>query len=195
MRPGEGPVVGNLSFTHTPIAGVVVIHTQAASDLRGSFVRAFGTVEMQDLDTMSFKVRQVNLSRTAKRGSVRGMHAQRPPAAESKIVRVIHGNIFDVAVDLRKNSPTFLKWFAVELNQDNGLELLLPEGVAHGFQTLCDDVEMLYIHTADFDPNLEVRLHYNDPRLAITWPLGVTEVSERDRGASFLDDSFQGIEQ
>ena len=195
MRPAKGSTVGNLSFAQTPIGGVAVIHTQAASDSRGSFVRAFGVVEMQGLNATPFKVRQINLSRTAIRGSVRGMHAQRPPAAESKIVRVIRGSIFDVAVDIRKGSPTFMKWFGVELSQGNGLQLLLPEGVAHGFQTLCDDVEMLYMHTADFDPNLEVRLHYSDPRLAIAWPLGVTEVSDRDRSASFLDDTFQGIEQ
>jgi dTDP-4-dehydrorhamnose 3,5-epimerase len=124
---------------------------------------------------------------------VRGLHYQRPPQAEAKWVRCLKGRVFDVAVDLRRGSPTFLKWHAVELDGVSMNALLIPEGCAHGFQVLEPESELLYLHTATYTPGLEGAARYDDPRLAIRWPLPVTDLSERDRTHPLLDDSFEGI--
>ena len=136
---------------------------------------------------------QVNLSETRQIGTVRGMHYQRSPAAEAKLIHCLRGRVFDVAVDLRNNSPTFLQWHSVELAHDNDHAVFIPEGFAHGFQALTDDVQLLYLHTAPWAPNCEAGLRHDDPRLAITWPYLATLVSEKDRNYPLIDESYIGV--
>ena len=121
------------------------------------------------------------------------MHYQLPPSAEAKIVSCLRGAAFDVAVDLRRDSPTFLQWHAETLSAENHRSLVIPEGVAHGFQALADDCELLYFHTAAYDPAAERGLHPGDPRLAIAWPLPVERLSERDASHPPLTPEFDGV--
>jgi len=121
------------------------------------------------------------------------MHFQRPPHAEMKLVSCIRGEVWDVAVDLRVGSPTYLHWHAEQLSAENGFALLIPEGFAHGFQALTDDVDLLYCHSEAYTPAAEARLNPLDPKLAITWPLPVTELSVRDSQHPLLTAAFNGL--
>lgn len=176
----------------TPLSGVHVIDTEPVGDARGRFERLFCEHDWAPVRAGLHFV-QVNLSSTARRGTVRGLHFQHAPAAEAKLIRCVRGHVFDVAVDVRAGSPTFLHWHAVELRADEPREIFIPEGFAHGFQALSDDVQLLYFHTAPWTPACEVGLRHDDPRLAIAWPLPVTDVSERDRAHPPLDGSFTGF--
>ncbi|MDQ8031396.1 dTDP-4-dehydrorhamnose 3,5-epimerase [Bordetella genomosp. 1] len=183
----------NIVFTDTPLAGLRLARRPRAGDNRGFFSRLFSQADLQSAGWPA-PVNQVNHSYTATRGSVRGMHYQHHPHADTKLVQCVRGEVWDVAVDLRRASPTFLQWHAVRLSADNGLGLLIPAGFAHGFQTLTPDAELIYCHSAPYDPASEGALHHRDPRLAIDWPLAVTEVSARDQGHAFLDPGFQGLD-
>ena len=175
----------------TALAGVAIVETTPFIDNRGSFSRLFCTDELCTiLETRS--IRQINHSSTHPVGTVRGLHMQQPPYAEMKLIRCLKGGIWDIAVDLRKNSPTFLKWFAQELTPENGHMIVIPEGCAHGFQVLQQDSEMLYLHTAPYTPSSEHGYHPTDPKIAIRWPLEITEMSERDSSLPFIDESFTG---
>jgi dTDP-4-dehydrorhamnose 3,5-epimerase len=165
----------------TPIDGLWVVETEPVSDARGSFVRLSCERELAPV-CPGLRFVQTNLSVTARAGTVRGMHLQRPPAAEHKLVRCLAGRVFDVAVDLRPGSPTFLGWHATELSADVERSVLIGEGLAHGFQALSDDARLLYQHTAFWDPRREAGVRWDDPAIGIAWPLPVTAVSERDRG-------------
>jgi dTDP-4-dehydrorhamnose 3,5-epimerase len=121
------------------------------------------------------------------------MHFQHPPHAETKFVCCLRGEVFDVAVDLRRGSPTFLLWYAEILSADNHKTLVIPEGFAHGFQTLTKDCEMLYFHTAAYQAGSEGGLNTQDPRLAIQWPLDITEQSARDMAHPMLEQDFKGV--
>jgi dTDP-4-dehydrorhamnose 3,5-epimerase len=176
----------------TPLAGLEIVETSPVRDERGRFVRVFCDAELAPLHPM-LRIAQVNLSLTARRGTVRGMHFQRPPAAEAKLIRCVRGRVFDVAVDIRRGSPTFLQWHAVELDADRDRQIFIPEGFAHGFQALTDDAELLYLHTRPWSREHEDGLQPQDPRLAIDWPLPVVGLSARDRGAPRLDDGFAGV--
>lgn len=131
----------------TPLADLMLIETTPTRDQRGGFVRVFCETECTGLRPNLHWV-QINLSSTSLKGTIRGMHFQSPPAAEAKLIRCLRGRVFDVAVDLRAGSPTFLRWHGVELSENNSMQLFLPEGFAHGFQTLTDDAQLLYLHTA-----------------------------------------------
>lgn len=181
-----------LTISETPIAGVRTVERTVRSDTRGSLARLFCAQELEQAGWPD-PVAQVNHSRTAARGSIRGLHYQRPPGAERKLVSCIRGEIFDVAVDLRRGSPTFLRWHGEVLSAANGRALLIPPGCAHGFQTLSDDVEMIYLHSAFYAPELEGGVSPFDPALGIVWPLPVAEMSERDAGHPLLSAAFQGI--
>ncbi|MDN3921589.1 dTDP-4-dehydrorhamnose 3,5-epimerase family protein [Roseateles violae] len=181
-----------MRFHPTPLAGLWLIETEPRGDARGHLTRLFCEREFAAIRP-GLHFTQSNLTLTAQRGTVRGMHYQRAPALEAKLLRCLVGAVHDVVVDLRASSPTFGRWHAVELSQDNQRQLLIPEGCAHGFQTLTDGVQMLYQHTAAYDPGCEGGLRHDDPRLAIAWPLPVSLVSERDRGHPLLDDSFKGL--
>ena len=130
---------------------------------------------------------------TREPGTVRGMHFQLPPSAETKLIRCLRGRVFDVAVDLRRDSPTFLKWSGHELSATNAHLLVIPEGFAHGFQVLEPDSELLYLHTAFYDPAHEGGLSPADPMLAIRWPLPVNGLSDRDRNHPQLTADYRGI--
>ena len=123
----------------------------------------------------------MNHSITRQRGTIRGLHYQSPPHTETRLVSCIRGEIYDVAVDLRPDSPTFLRWHAELLSPENGRGLLIPEGFAHGFQTLTDDCEIIYCHSRAYAPTAEKGLRYNDPAVAIAWPLAPTVISDRDQ--------------
>jgi dTDP-4-dehydrorhamnose 3,5-epimerase len=121
------------------------------------------------------------------------MHFQYPPHAEMKLVRCLKGRVWDVAVDLRYRSPTFLQWHAEELTPNSGRMMVIPEGFAHGFQVLEPDSELLYLHTAPYTPSAEGGLRHNDPKLGIHWPLHVTDLSERDAAHPLIGEAFQGV--
>lgn len=179
-------------IVETPIAGLRVVQRKPIGDSRGYLERLFCAEELHTLASGK-PIVQINHTLTASRATVRGMHFQRPPYAEIKFVSCLHGEVFDVAVDLRDNSPTFLHWHAEVLSADNHKTLLLPQGFAHGFQTLSDDCEMLYFHTAAYAPEAEGGLNILDPRLAINWPLPVTGLSPRDAEHPLLNDDFAGL--
>jgi len=176
----------------TPLAGLYEIHTQPIGDARGRFTRLFCEQELAPIRS-GLHFTQINLSETHGRGTLRGMHYQTPPAAEAKLIRCLRGRVYDVAVDLRSASPTFLRWHALELATDNDRAVLIPEGFAHGFQALSDEVHLLYMHTAPWTPACEAGLRHDDPRLAIEWPLPVTTISDRDRGYALINDTFGGV--
>ncbi len=181
-----------MKFHATPLAGLMLVETEPVRDERGRFIRLHCENEFAPL-RQSLHWSQINLSQTKLAGTIRGMHFQHPPAAEAKLIRCLRGSVFDVAVDLRAGSPTFLRWHAVKLSQDRPQQVFIPEGFAHGFQALTDDVELLYLHTAPWNREHEGRLRYNDPMLAIDWPLAVTMVSDKDRDAPLLDRHFAGV--
>ena len=183
----------SLECFDTPLPGLRLVHRRLAGDSRGFFARLFSLAELRACG-WGAQVTQVNHSYTAKRGTVRGLHFQMTPYSDAKLVQCIRGEVWDVAVDLRRNSPTFLQWHAERLSAENGRGLFIPQGYAHGFQTLADDTELIYCHSADYMPAAEGGLHFLDERLAITWPETVTEVSARDRAHAFVDTGFEGLE-
>lgn len=178
--------------TETPLSGVWKVQRQRIGDARGFLSRLFCAEELAAIGWAK-PVAQINHTYTSRRGTVRGMHFQRPPHAEMKLVSCVRGEVWDVAVDLRPGSPTFLKWHAERLSAENGTALLIPEGVAHGFQTLSDDVEMLYLHSVAYAPQSEGGLNPRDPALAIEWPLEITEMSARDAGHPPITEGFEGV--
>ncbi len=176
----------------TKFEGLFVVETSPLIDSRGAFSRLYCEKELAEIIGQR-RILQINHSRTASVGAVRGLHFQHSPCAEIKLVRCLKGRVWDVAVDLRKNSPTFLGWHAEELTPDNARMMLIPEGFAHGFQVIEPESEMLYLHTAFYTPGAEGGLRYDDSRLDIDWPLVVTDISERDKNHSLIDSNFQGI--
>ncbi|TPQ28515.1 dTDP-4-dehydrorhamnose 3,5-epimerase [Methylomonas koyamae] len=186
-------VLAQFEVVATPLAGLKLIRRRCSEDSRGYFSRFFCADELNAAG-FSEPIVQINQTLTRRRGTVRGLHFQYPPHAETKLVSCLGGRIFDVAVDLRSGSPTFLHWYGVELSANNRESLLIPQGFAHGFQTLEDDCELLYLHSTAYAPSAEGALHALEPRVAIDWPLAITEMSERDRQHSNLPSDFQGIE-
>lgn len=180
------------TFSPTPLAGVQVVERVRLGDARGWFLRFFCAEEFAAAGWTS-PVAQMNLTYTATRGTVRGMHFQHAPMAEKKLVTCLRGAILDVAVDLRAGSPTLLAHHGAVLSGENQRALLIPEGCAHGFQALTDDVEMLYLHSAPYDAALEGGVSPLDPRLAIAWPEPVGLLSGRDRGHPPIPADFEGL--
>ena len=178
--------------TDLPLAGLKRIERRRLGDDRGFLSRLFCSDELAVAGWQK-SIAQINHTFTSQRGTVRGLHYQTPPHAEMKLVSCIRGEVWDIAIDLRSDSPTFLQWHAQILSEDNGHALLIPEGFAHGFQTLKDDCELLYLHTEVYAPQAEAALRFNDERLAIMWPLPVAEISLRDQGHPLLTSKFNGI--
>ena len=176
----------------TPLDGLKLLERRAIGDQRGFLQRLFCASELAPV-LGDRAIAQVNYTLTAKRGTVRGLHFQRPPSAETKFVTCLRGEVFDVAVDVRHGSPTFLRWHAVRLRAAEALTYLLPEGFAHGFQTLTDDCELLYFHTAPYDPASEQGLNPSDPSVGISGPEAITEISARDASAAMIDGRFAGV--
>lgn len=175
-----------------PLAGLMVVKRLPRGDARGYLQRMWCAQDSQPWFG-GRPIAQINHTYTATAGTLRGLHFQYPPYAEAKYVSCLRGRIFDVAVDLRPASPTFLQWYGVELSADNGCSLFIPEGFAHGFQTLSDDCELLYIHSQAYCAEAEGGLDALDPRLAIRWPLPVGERSPRDKQFSPIDAGFSGV--
>lgn len=176
----------------TPLADLRVLQRKPLGDSRGYLERLFCLEELAEI-LAGRHIAQINHTLTASRGTVRGMHFQQPPHAETKFVSCLRGEVFDVAVDLRRGSPTFLQWHGEILSADNHRTLVIPEGFAHGFQTLRDDCEMLYFHTAAYHAEAEGGVNALDPRLALQWPLSVNGLSPRDVSHPLIDDHFMGI--
>jgi dTDP-4-dehydrorhamnose 3,5-epimerase len=188
-----GRIVSRFSIEQLPLSGLQAVTRQCLGDSRGFLARLFCADELAAAGWTK-TVAQINHTYTARRGTVRGLHFQKPPGAEMKLVSCLRGEVWDVAVDLRKGSPTFLHWHAERLSADNARALLLPEGFAHGFQALTDDVELLYCHSAPYMPNAEAGLNPRDRRLEIAWPLPITEMSSRDAQHPHLDENFAGVQ-
>jgi dTDP-4-dehydrorhamnose 3,5-epimerase len=184
--------MSDLELTALPLEGLFILHHRVREDERGRFARIFcqGSLERAGL---AIDLRQINHSRTHQVGAVRGLHFQYPPFAETKIISCLRGAVWDVAVDLRWGSKTFLRWHAERLGADDGRALLLPPGFAHGFQVLEPDTELLYLHDVDYAPDKEGGLCPTDPRLQIPWPLPITQLSPRDSAHPLLLPSFEGI--
>ena len=180
-----------MTFHATPLDGLYEITLAPVADARGRFFRLFCE---QDFDPIraGLHFTQINLSETKQAGTVRGMHYQTGPAAEAKLIRCVRGRVFDVAVDIRLHSSTFLQWHGVELGAD-GPAVFIPEGFAHGFQAMSDDVQLLYMHTAPWTPGCEGGLRHDDSRLGIDWPLPPVLVSQKDHEYPLINDSFAGV--
>lgn len=176
----------------TALPGVFIVETTRFSDHRGAFARLYCEHELAPI-IGGRRIVQINHSRTQTVGAVRGMHFQFPPHAEMKLVRCLKGRVWDVAVDLRADSPTFLQWHGEELTPGNARMLVIPEGCAHGFQVLEADSELLYLHTAFYMPEAEGGVLHNDSRLNIGWPLPVADLSKRDLSHSPIAPDFAGI--
>jgi dTDP-4-dehydrorhamnose 3,5-epimerase len=176
----------------TPLAGLQLVQRRPLTDERGFLARVFCSQDLKEAGWQG-PVAQINHTLTRQCGTVRGLHFQRPPHAEMKLVSCLRGEVWDVALDLRIGSPTFLKWHAVHLSPENGQALLIPPGFAHGFQTITPGVEMLYCHSEAFAAHAEGGLHAKDPLLAVRWPLPITELSARDTTHPFINPDFQGV--
>lgn len=186
------PAIQIAGIRQTNIAGVVTVATNPFQDVRGRFARLF------DRDMLSAvhddrPIIQVNHSLTRAVGALRGMHVQSAPFPEAKWVRCIRGRVFDVVVDLRQGSPTFLCHVAVELSGEASNAIFIPEGCAHGFQVIEPDSELLYLHTARYAPEVELGVRWDDPRIAISWPLDPVDISRRDLNHPFLTEKFEGL--
>jgi len=182
-----------MKFIETPLSGAYVIELEPFRDERGLFARTFCQEEFRKIG-FDKQIVQINYSITRKKGAIRGMHYQRPPASEIKIIRCLQGKVFDVMVDLRAGSPTFMQWHSVELSKDNMRMVYIPEGFAHGFQALTDNAELIYHHSELYRPEYERGLRFDDPALAIAWPLPTGIISIKDQSYSLIDNNFKGIE-
>lgn len=169
-----------MRFTQTTIAGVTVIEPNPHEDGRGRFMRAWCTREFMEQGLVFIPV-QSNMGFNVRKGTIRGMHFQKGPAIEAKIVRCTRGVMFDIALDLRRDSASYGRWFGTELSADNGRMLYVPEGCAHGYQTLEEGTEMFYMTSAFYTPEAVCGVRFDDPAFGICWPLMPTAVSEQDR--------------
>jgi dTDP-4-dehydrorhamnose 3,5-epimerase len=181
-----------MNILPTKIADVFVVEHQPFQDNRGAFGRLFCEETLNRFFAPRHIV-QINHSRTSAVGAIRGLHFQHAPHAEMKLIRCLKGKVWDVVVDLRANSETFLQWHAQELTAENGKMFVIPEGCAHGFQVLSPDSELLYLHTAAYQPDAEGAVRYDDPRINIPWPLPVTDLSARDMSHDLLSNEFAGL--
>ena len=174
------------------LEGMKVLRRTVFQDERGSLERLYAAGDLRDV-TGGKPVVQINLTRTRTRGTVRGMHYQIPPHAELKLITCVRGSVFDVVVDLRAGSPTLLAWHGQILSETDPTTLLVPEGFAHGFQALSDDCELLYLHTANYEPSAEGGLNPRDPLVGISWPEPISVLSERDAAHPLLSVGYAGI--
>jgi dTDP-4-dehydrorhamnose 3,5-epimerase len=184
--------MSRFTITPTPLRGLLQLERHVLGDARGFLSRLFCADELAAAG-WDGPVAQVNHTSTVKCGVVRGMHFQHPPHAEIKLVTCVRGRVWDVAVDLRAGSPTLLQWYAIELSASNHRSLLIPKGFAHGFQTLTEDCEMLYLHSTPYMAQAESGLRAEDPLLAIKWPAPIAELSQRDAQHPLLNAQFKGL--
>jgi dTDP-4-dehydrorhamnose 3,5-epimerase len=187
--------VGNkLNIINTKFDDLYIVEPVINKDDRGMFLKVFCDEEFKNI----FKnntIRQINHSQTKHKGTVRGMHFQYSPDTEVKIVKCIKGKIFDVVVDIRKDSKTFLEAYSIELSEENKKMIYIPKGFAHGFQTLENDTQLLYLHSGIYTSNNEGALNVKDPLLNINWPFDIINLSKKDNEHKFLDSNFKGIDR
>jgi dTDP-4-dehydrorhamnose 3,5-epimerase len=183
-----------MNFTETKLHGAYVIDIDCKEDERGFFARAFCQKEFE-AHGLTTIIAQANVAFNHKKGTLRGMHFQYPPAAETKLVRCTRGAILDIIVDLRPESATYLQHIAVELTEANHRALYVPERFAHGYQVLRDGTETSYQVGEFYTPSAEGGLLYNDPRLGLAWPLPVTVISEKDQRFGLLDEIEPALQQ
>jgi dTDP-4-dehydrorhamnose 3,5-epimerase len=181
-------------FNKTPVDGVRLIELEKRGDNRGFFARMFCVNEFE-ADGLVTNFVQVNNSLTGKKGTLRGMHYQLMPAGEVKVVRCVRGSLWDAVIDLRPDSPTFGKWYGAELSAENRNMMYVPRGFAHGFLTLTDDAEAMYLVSAFYSPQDERGVRWNDPRFGIEWPIEPAEVSDKDGKWPDFDPDFHGVEK
>jgi len=172
-----------MQFKPTSIPGVWVVEPERMEDERGFFARTFCLEEFRR-HGLDMSVVQCNVSFNRRKGTLRGLHYQAAPYEEAKLVRCTRGALFDVAVDLRRDSPAFRRWAGVELTAENGRLFYIPKGCAHGFQTLVDDTEVSYLMSESYHPEAARCLRWDDPRVAVAWPLKPVCLSERDQSAA-----------
>ena len=184
--------MSRFDFIKTPLSGLKVVQRKAIEDHRGFFSRFYCAEEFSQAG-VNKPIAQINQSFTCKIGAVRGLHFQYPPYAETKIVSCVQGEIYDVAVDIRYESPTFLHWHGEILSAENQRSLIIPEGFAHAFQTMTENCELIYLSTAPYSHDTEGALNVKDDSLAITWPLPISDLSERDAQHPFIKPSFKGV--
>lgn len=178
-----------MKFSETPIGGVYLIDLEKRGDERGFFARAFCRNEFRE-HGLSAAFVQVNNSLTGSKATLRGIHYQLPPMAETKVVRCIRGAFWDVALDLRADSPTFGRWFGAELSAENRRMMYVPKGFGHGFITLTDDVEAFYFVDEFYGPQYERGIRWNDPKFNIQWPIEPVTVSDKDRNHPDFDPAY-----
>lgn len=178
-----------MHFTETKLKGSYLVDPTLHKDDRGGFARTWCANEFEE-HGLPIRIRQCNLSFNFKKGTLRGLHYQAPPLQEAKLIRCTRGSIFDVIVDIRVNSPTFLEWLGYELTSENFKALYVPEGFAHGYQTLEDDVEVSYQVSEFYSPEASCELRWSDPRINIKWPLEPTAISDKDAHAPLVSDLF-----
>lgn len=181
-----------MKLTPTPLSGLYEASTEIRADSRGAFGRLFCDQDLEQAH-QGRPIAQINYSFTEHRGSLRGMHYQSPPHSEAKWVRCVQGKVFDVALDLRENSPTFLQWHSVVLDSAQHNAIFIPEGFAHGFQTLDDNCLLLYLHSKHYAPGHEAAVRWDDPRTNIDWPMPPTHLSDRDKSHTYLTSDFKGV--
>lgn len=184
--------MARFDFIPTPLQGLLIVQRLAITDERGFLSRFYCADEFLAAG-VNKPIAQINHTLTRQQGAVRGLHFQHPPYSETKLVSCLHGEIWDVAVDLRYNSPTFLHWHGEILSANNRKSLLIPEGYAHGFQALTPDCELIYLHTEAYHPEAEGGLSVTDSRLNITWQLPISELSPRDANHPLISSDFHGI--
>lgn len=179
-----------MKFLETTLPGLYVVELETLQDNRGFFARSFCAREFEALG-LELMVAQCNISFNEKAGTLRGLHFQAPPHEEAKLIRCTRGAIYDVAVDIRPDSATYLKWHAIELTPDNRRMLFVPRGFAHGLQSLLDNTEVSYLMSEFYHPESARGLRWNDPALAISWPLDNAIISDKDRTYPMLDRSLK----
>jgi dTDP-4-dehydrorhamnose 3,5-epimerase len=181
-----------MEFIKTDIKGLYIIRLKKLEDERGLFARTYCKKEFKQIGFDKEFV-QFNHSFNKQKGTIRGMHFQNAPYAEKKLIRCVQGAVNDVAIDLRKESSTFLQYFEIELTAQNMLSILIPEGFAHGFQTLEDNSALIYHHTQYYTPEADAGFRFDDPALNITWKLPAVVVSEKDKSYKLIDNNFKGL--
>ncbi len=181
-----------MEFIASPINGLYTVLLKKLEDDRGLFARTYCKNEFKKIGFEKEFV-QFNHSYNKMKGTIRGMHFQQIPFAETKLIRCVQGAVYDVAVDIRKNSPTFLQWFGVELTAENMVSILIPEGFAHGFQTLKDDSALIYHHTAFYTQQADAGIRFDDPTVNVRWKLLPVNMTEKDKNYPMIDNNFKGI--
>lgn len=182
----------SLKILATSITGLYIIERNIARDNRGFFFRIFAKEELEPIGLVK-PILHINFSHTNERYTTKGLHFQYPPHAETKIVTCTKGEVFDFVVDLRKGSPTFLKWFGVVLSEENKQSIFIPEGFAHGFQSLQENSELIYLHSEAYVKESEGGINIMDPMVGIRLPAPPVNLSDRDKNFTFLKNDFQGV--